>query len=278
MSALPKAGSQDALYIVDLACWMHRFFRTMGGRSAHGFIEFIGKVLRNQRPAFMAICADLPFPTFRAELYPKKANGEGYKAHREPPDPTLLERMRWAKWMAEDVHGIPIFSKRGFEADDLIAALVEQAKHHGMRVVILGLDKDLLQLVDDRHTVMWDGKNTVWGVPEVIEKFGVRPDQLRDYLAICGDTADNIPGVKGMGPKAAAELLQAFGSLEAAVEHARDMHSEGKLHELFRQRPRYRDMLIRSYGDGSIELSIKLATLAIDAPLKHTIADCRRDT
>lgn len=274
-SALPRAGDPNTLYMFDLHCWLHRLFRTMGGRCAHGFIEMVGKILRNQRPSHAAIVTDLPFPTFRNELAPKRG-GDGYKAHREPPDPTLLERLRWARWLSEDIFGLPVFAARGYEADDLIAALHAQARARGMRVVIVGLDKDLAQLCDGA-TVMWDGKSSVTGCEEVLAKFGVRADQLRDYLAICGDTADNIPGVKGMGPKAAAELLQAFGSLEAALEHARDMHGEGKLHELFRRRPKYRDLLIRADGDGLVELSIKLATLAAHAPLNHTIDDCKRD-
>lgn len=270
---LPAPGAANALYIVDLHCWMHRFFRTMGGRCAHGFIEFIGKILRQQRPAFFAICADLPFPTFRNVLAPKKG-GEGYKAHREPPDPTLLERIRWAKWMAEDVHGIPTFSHKGFEADDLIASLVEKAKSEKLRSVIVAIDKDLMQLVDDSHTILWDGKDRTIGEADVLEKFGVRPDQLRDYLAIVGDTADNIPGVKGMGPKAAVELLQAYGTLDQAINEAQDPELSKK--GLFRTRPRYREMLIE-HREGA-RLSQRLTTLASQTFLKHTLADCRRDT
>lgn len=273
MSALPPAGADDAFFVVDLHCWMHRFFRTMGGRCAHGFIEMMGKLIRQQRPAYLAVATDLPFPTFRATLYPKRAGtSEGYKAHRDPPDPTLLERIRWAKEMVVDVFGIPVFSKKGFEADDVIAALHGAVRARDMRFVVIGLDKDLAQLCDEK-TVLWDGKNEVTGIPEVIAKFGVRPDQLRDYLAIVGDTADNIPGVKGMGPKAAAELLQAYGSLEEALREALD--SELKSKGLFRERPRYREMLIAHQAEA--ELSIQLATLATDTHLTHTIEECRRE-
>ncbi len=267
---LPHPGA-PTLFIVDLHCWMHRFWRTMGGRCAHGLIEMMGKVLRERQPTHFAVCTDLPFPTFRNEIAPRRPSGEGYKAHREPPDPTLLERMRWAKEMLDDIHGIPVLGCKGFEADDLIAALVRDARAAELNVVILGLDKDLLQLVDE-HVVMWDGKKQVWGVPEVVEKFGIRPDQLRDFLAICGDTADNIPGVKGAGPKAAVELLQAYGTLEEALIAAHDP-ALGRT-GLFKQRPRYRDMLIESAEEA--KLSRVLATLALDAPLSHTIEDCRR--
>lgn len=264
---LPPPGSADVLYVVDLSCWMYRLFKQpgVGGRAAHEFISFIGKILRQQRPAYMAICADLPFPTFRNALAPKREN-VGYKANREPPDPTLLERIRWAKEMVQDVFGIPVFACKGFEADDLIAALVKHARDADLRTVILALDKDLLQLVDGENVFMWDGKQKVWGVSEVIEKFGVRPDQLRDYLAIVGDSADNIPGVKGAGPKAAAEILQAFGTLEAALDGEDNA-------PLFAKRPRYRDML-RTNREMT-ELSMKLATLAEHAPLNHKLQECR---
>lgn len=259
---LPDAGDPDVLYILDLHCWMHRFFATTQGRAAHCFIEFIGNILRHQRPAHFAVCKDLPHPTFRAALYPKQANGVGYKANREPPNPQLLERLRWAAEMLEDVHGAPVYSAVGFEADDLIAALAQQAKDAGMRVVVIALDKDLMQLVDER-CVLWDGKRIVVGPTEVTAKFGIqRVDQLRDYLAIVGDTADNVPGLHGAGPKAAIELLNEFGSLDEALQVAKFPYDR----PFFQQRPKYRDML-RKQAD-AVRLSQKLVSLAFDAPIK----------
>lgn len=255
---LPQSGAPDVLYVLDLACWMHRFWATMKGRAAHGFIDFVGRILRDQQPAFFAVCADLPLPTFRHDLAP-----DIYKAQRAPKDPTLLERMRWAKEMLDDVYGIRVYTNRNYEADDLIAAVTQHALADGLRVVLLALDKDLMQLVDGERVWMWDGKSQVWGPDEVMQKFGVRPDQLRDYLALVGDTSDNIPGVTGLGPKAAVEILHAFGTLAEAVKQALGVKATG----LYKHRPRYRSLL-REYAEQAM-LCQKLVTLAADAPLPY---------
>lgn len=266
---LPAPGAADVLYILDLSCWIYRFYATTGGRAAHCFIEFIGNVLRRQRPQYFAVCCDTPWPTFRHELAPKRDKA-GYKAQRPPPDPTLLERVRWAREMLEDVYGFAIYAHRGFEADDLIATLARHARADGMRVVIIALDKDLMQLVDE-HCVLWDGKQRVVGEPEVIEKFGVRPDQLRDYLAIVGDSADNIPGVHGAGPKAAVELLHEFGTLSEALAVASTPYDR----PFWQKRPKYRDLL--RTNTSAAELSKKLVTLA-DAPVDFNLEELRFGT
>lgn len=265
MTALPEPGAPDVLYVFDLACWMHRFFRTIDGRAAHGFLDFVGRILRFQQPGYVAVCADLPWPTFRHEMAPKI-----YKAQREPPDPVLLERMRWAREMLEDAHGIKVFEKKGFEADDLIATLVARAVADGLRVVIVAKDKDLLQLVDGERVFMWDGKFEVWGVPEVIAKFGVRPDQLRDYLAIVGDTSDNVPGIKSFGPKAAVELLSAFDTLERAMGATQIICPRP---ELFKKRPRYAEVIGEEWERAL--LSQRLVTLVTDVPIKYNQEELR---
>lgn len=266
---LPEFGADDALYLFDLYCWVYRFFHTIGGRCAHGVIEFVGKILQERDPRHFIVCRDLPFPTFRSQLSPKNhENGTGYKAHRTAPDATLLERLRWTHEMLEDVYGIPVYGKRGFEADDLIAALATQAKEAGMRVVIVAHDKDLMQLVDER-CIMWDGKRVI-GPDDVEQKFNVRASQLRDYLAICGDGADNIPGIKGAGPQAATEILKEFQTLDYALEVALSSHG----HPFFLRKPRYRELLRQQHE--AARLSQKLVTLAHDAPIKLDANEVRR--
>lgn len=268
--ALPECGAQDALYILDLHCWMYRFYATTQGRSAHYFIEFVGKLLRNYEPAHFVVCRDLPGGNFRHALYPpREGTTEGYKAQRPPPDPTLLERIRWAHEMLEDLHGVTVYARHGYEADDLIAALAKQAKSAGMRVVIVAKDKDLMQLVDER-CVVWDGKREVFGPREVEAKFGVRADQLRDYLAILGDGADNVPGIKGLGEKAAVEILREFGTLDEALACAKFPYDR----PFFKQKPRYRELL-RSQHDAAL-LSQRLVTLAYDAPVKLNLKETAR--
>lgn len=268
MTMLPEPGADDALYVLDLSCWMYRFYATTQGRAAHCFIEFVSRIIHMQRPAYFAVCCDTPWPTFRHLLAPKRetsaAKPEGYKAQRPPPDPTLLERIRWAREMLEDVHGLKIYAERGFEADDLIATLVRHAKADGMRSVVLALDKDLMQLVDET-CVLWDGKDNVVGPAEVLAKFGVRPDQLRDYLAIVGDSSDNVPGVRGAGPKAAVEILHDMHTLDYALEVARASYST----PFFQKRPRYRELL--RADQAGVQLSQKLVTLASDVPISFDL-------
>jgi DNA polymerase-1 len=237
---------------------MWRYYHTMQGRAAHGFMSFLANVLRDRRPAHVLVCTDLPHPTFRHALAPRREGSkEGYKAQREGPDATILERLRWSREMIEDVHGIRVMGKRGFEADDLIAAAARFAHEAGMKVVLVALDKDLMQLVSD-SCVMWDGKRSIVGPREVVARFGVRPDQVRDYLAIVGDASDNVPGIAGLGPRAAQEILGDFHTLDMAMEAAQFPYG----HPLWIRRPSYRKKL--KTQTAAAALSRKLVTLAYD--------------
>jgi DNA polymerase-1 len=265
MTALPPAGAPDVLYVLDLSAWVHRYWATTQGRAAHGFASFLGRILRERQPAYAAVCADLPFPTFRHDLAP-----ELYKAQRADKEPALLERLRWARELSEDVWGVRVISKRGYEADDLIAALASRAVAQGLRVVIVALDKDLMQLVDDSRVVMWDGREKVWGTSEVHEKFGVYPHQLGDYLALVGDAADNVPGVRSIGPRAARDILEACGDLTTALHQAGAAKgSRG----IFESASGWRNALKKHAS--TARLCRELVALASDAPLPFTVEDCR---
>ena len=265
MTALPLAGGDSVLYVFDLSAWVHRYWATMGGRAAHGWAQFVGRILREQQPTHAVVCADLPFPTFRHDLAP-----DIYKAQRADKDPALLERLRWARELCEDVWGVRVVSRRGFEADDLIAAATTQAVERGLRVVIVALDKDLLQLVDGERVVMWDAKTQVWGPDEVLAKFGVLPSQLGDYLALVGDKADNVPGVRGLGPKAAQDILRACGDLSTALQRASARKGE---RGIFESEKGWRTKLARNAD--TARLCRQLVALASDAPLSCTIDDLR---
>ncbi len=270
MADLPEYGADDALYIFDLHCWLYRFWHTIQGRCAHGFIEMVQKIIADRDPRHLVVCRDMSGLTFRHEMHQSVEGGSlGYKGHREAPDPTLLERIRWAHELLEDVVGVPVYGRRGFEADDLIAALATQAKTAGLRVVIVAHDKDLMQLVDDR-CVLWDGKHRVTGPEEVEAKFGVRVDQLRDYLAICGDASDNVPGIHGAGPVAAKTILQEFGTLDEALQCAQFPYDR----PFFKNHPSYRTML-KSHRKEA-QLSQRLVTLALDAPVTLNTEEIRR--
>lgn len=262
-SQLPDPGDPNALYLVDLNCWGYRNWSTVGGACAHATMRMLMDAMRyvDTAPGHFIVCADVRGGTWRHELAPKT-----YKAHRPAPDATLLERLRWMHEMTVDGLGVPLRAVKGYEADDLIATLARQGVEDGMQVVILAIDKDLMQLVGD-NCVMWDGKGTVIGRREVEQKFGVRCDQVGDYLAIVGDAADGIAGVPGMGPKAALELLQGFGSLREALAVAASSYE----HPYFLHHRRHRTLL-REHRK-TVELAMKLVALAFDAPVSIHEAD-----
>jgi DNA polymerase-1 len=162
-------------------------------------------------------------PSFRKELYPE------YKANRSAPPDELIPQFDRIEELIRCME-IDSYRKSGVEADDLIATLthkwIKLASHH--RVVIVTSDKDLMQLVSDR-VVVWDTmKNVVFGPDEVTEKFGVKPTQIRDYLALVGDSSDNIPGVPSVGPKTAVDLLKQFESLDNLLVAAKANKVPGK--------------------------------------------------
>ncbi len=182
--------------------------------AVFGFVNMLLKLVRDREPARVGVCFDTSAPTHRHKL------DDRYKANRPEMPPEL--QVQWP--ICQDVVaelGLPMLKLDGLEADDLIATLAEQGRAQGYEVVIVSGDKDLMQLVDDgsdeRPPIrqLDDGKERLYDMAGVGEKWGVPPSQVRDLLAIMGDSSDNIAGVKGLGEKGAAKLLQAWGSLEA---------------------------------------------------------------
>ncbi|HZF52237.1 MAG TPA: DNA polymerase I [Polyangiaceae bacterium] len=254
---LPAPGSPDVLYLVDLSGYVFRAYHAISpltspsGEPTHatyGTVTMLSKLIAQRKPAYLGIAMDPPGGTFRDQIDAR------YKAHRPPPPADLMVQMNRCKEIVE-AYRIPVFLAENLEADDLIAVAVERAKEKGLRVVIASSDKDLMQLVDDSRVMLWDAmRNKVYGTPEVVEKFGVPPAQVRDLLALVGDTSDNVPGVPGVGPKTAAELLQQFGSLEAIYA------SIGQV-----KRQRVRELLQQHEADARI--SQRLVTLHTEAPI-----------
>jgi DNA polymerase I len=219
---LPQAGSEDTLYIVDLSGYVFRAYHAVStnltsptGEPTHavfGTVNMLQRMIKERRPAMIAVAMDSEGPTFRHELDPR------YKANRPEPPPDLSQQMDRCRQVVE-AYGLPVFQQNGIEADDWIATLVKASASSGHKVIILSADKDLMQLVDDR-VCMWDTmRNRVYGSDEVVEKFGVVPAKLRDLLALTGDTSDNIPGVPSVGPKTAAQLLNEYETLQGIYDN-----------------------------------------------------------
>jgi len=219
---LPEPGAPEVLYLIDLSSYLLRAYHAVapltspGGEpthAVHGLVTMIERLLRLQSPEFVGVCMDAGRATFRHEIF------AGYKAHRPPQPPDLRVQMGRAEEIVRSA-GFFVLKKEGVEADDLIASVATWADARGLRVVIVGADKDLMQLASER-VVLWDTmQNRVFGPTEVIEKFGVAPALLGDLLALTGDSSDNVPGVPSVGPKTAAKLLTEFGDLESILENA----------------------------------------------------------
>jgi DNA polymerase I len=184
--------------------------------AVYGTIKALFDVIEATKPTAIAVAFDLPQPTYRHEVF------EEYKANRPDDMPDDL-KPQWAliKETFRKLH-VPVLEEAGYEADDLIGILAKKAERHDMDVVILSGDKDLFQLVNDRTSIAMPrrgGGLDFYDTAKVIEKMGVRPDQVPDYKGIAGDSSDNIPGVKGLGPKAAIKLLGEYQTLEGIYEN-----------------------------------------------------------
>ncbi|NBT58742.1 DNA polymerase I, partial [bacterium] len=175
--------------------------------AIYGFTNMLLKVLDVEKPEHLVIAFDTPKPSFRKEIYPE------YKANRESPPEDLIKQIPEILKMV-DAFRIKRMQLEGAEADDVIATLADRAVKAGYEVDIITGDKDLMQLVTDKITLYDTMKDKRVDPAGVVEKFGVKPEQVVDFLALMGDASDNIPGVTGVGEKTAAQLISEFGSLE----------------------------------------------------------------
>jgi DNA polymerase-1 len=185
--------------------------RGMNTSAIFGFASTLRKVLDGLQPDFCAVVFDAPGKTFRAERYAQ------YKAQRPKTPPELVQSVPYAKAIVE-ARGLKVFEVPGVEADDVIGTLARFGVKNGLKVIIVGSDKDLLQLVSQDVTVYDPYKEKVYEAADVKDKLGVLPEQVPDLLALAGDAVDNIPGVPGIGPKRAQQILQKYGCLDKALE------------------------------------------------------------
>jgi DNA polymerase-1 len=230
------------VYLVDASPYIFRAhfslpssIKTPAGEPAaasYGFTSFLLKLIADEKPTHLAVTFDRSLnSSFRNEFYP------AYKQQRVLPPPELEAQLESCVEIAAAL-GAATFIDDRYEADDLIGALCARLEQENHRSVIVTSDKDLAQLVDERISLLDFAKGIRLNARTVFEKFGVRPDQITDYLGLAGDSVDNIPGVKGIGGKSAAELLARFGHLEdlyarldelpriASIRGAKSLHAK----------------------------------------------------
>ncbi|HEX9115240.1 MAG TPA: DNA polymerase I, partial [Anaerolineae bacterium] len=227
--------------------------------AVFGFCSMLLKVLSEQNPEYVAVSFDVG-KTFRHEMY------QAYKGHRERTPEELEPQVRRIQQIVTALN-IPIFTKENYEADDVLSTLARRAEAEGVDSVIVTGDRDILQVVDEHISVLTSGQkfsDTIIYTPEsVTARYGIRPAQIVDYKALIGDKSDNIPGVRGIGDKGAATLLQTFETLDNIYAH---------LDEITNKRTR----AALEEGRESAFLSQKLARIVTDVPIGFDLQTCLR--
>ncbi|MBX2813821.1 MAG: DNA polymerase I [Myxococcales bacterium] len=245
--------SRAKLHLIDGSGYIYRAFYAIRNLSTsagepinavHGFSQMLEKTLRDEQPTHIVMVFDTGKPSFRNEIY------ADYKANRDAPPEELVQQIPKIQELVRCFR-IPTFAAEGFEADDVIASLTRRAIEANFDVRIISGDKDLMQLVSDRVT-QWEpmkGKNFGPLEVEAFERLLVSPQRVKDALALAGDASDNIPGVRGIGPKKAAKLIADFGDLESILSAAQAGKIKGKMGQI----------LAESMEDA--RLSLRLVTL-----------------
>ncbi len=249
------------LVLIDGSSYLYRAFHALPPLSnsqgeptgaLHGVLTMIRKLVRDEQPAHVAVVFDAPGKTFRDDLYPE------YKANR-PPMPDELRSQVQPILDAVEAMGLPLLRIEGVEADDVIGTLCDKAAKQGLEVLVSTGDKDLAQLVTDKVTLINTMNDSRMDRDAVKAKFDVYPEQIVDYLALVGDTSDNIPGVPKVGPKTASKWLNLYDSAEGIVENGEQI--KGKVGESLRDNVE------------SLRLSQELATIKRDIELDVGIDD-----
>jgi DNA polymerase I len=219
--------------------------------AVYGFMTSIFQFLDHHTPTHAAVCFDTPHPTFRHEKF------EAYKATRQAMPEDLIPQLGKIKELVRAFR-IPLVEMPGFEADDIIGTLACSAAEHGIESLIVTPDKDFCQLVTDRIKLLRPSRDSsameIFDTDAVRAKYGIEPKQIIDYLALVGDTSDNIPGVRGIGEKTATPLIQKFGSLAGLYEHLDQVDKKGIKEKLTNER----DNAFLSYELATIDCHVKL--------------------
>ncbi len=221
--------------------------------AVYGFTQMLLKMADDTDADHIAVIFDRARKTFRSDIYPD------YKAHRPPPPEDLIPQFELVREATRALN-IPAVDMDGYEADDLIATYARQAVEAGAEVTIVSTDKDLMQMVGPKIKMFDAMKNKEIGPDEVMEKFGVGPEKVIDVQALAGDSADNVPGVPGIGVKTAAQLIGEYGDLDGVLANAENI-----------KQPKRREALIENADKARI--SRELVTLKADVPVEVPLGD-----
>lgn len=261
---------KKCLYLVDATAFCYRAFYALANLSTsfgqptnavYGFVNILNKLLKEEKPAYLAVCFDVSRDTFRQKKF------AAYKIQRPPTPDGLISQFPLIKEIIAAYH-IPIFEKEGYEADDVIATLARKAQTARFSVVIVSSDKDMLQLVDKEITVLspYKDEGTLYDEEKVVSRFGLAARQIPDVIALMGDTADNIPNVPGIGEGYAVELIKEFGDLDTLLKNTDKIKKE-KIRQAIKD---HHDLIRLNKElvvlDDRVELEFKPEELALRPP------------
>ena len=255
----------ERVFLVDGHSYLYRaFYATpylsnssgIPTNATYAFLSMIKKLLNEEKPDILIIVFDSKGPSFREEVFKE------YKAQRPPMPDNLSVQIPYVKTILQAM-GLPVLEKEGFEADDIIGTITEKLKEEDAAIYIVTGDKDMTQLVSEKVFVFDKMKNLLIGEMEVVEKFGVKPALIIDYLALCGDTSDNIPGAPGIGDKTARELVANFGAIDEIYSHIDEIKKASVKNKLVE-------------GRELVLMSRELATIRLDVPIEIHIDDLRQ--
>ncbi|MCF6332076.1 MAG: DNA polymerase I [Draconibacterium sp.] len=268
---MPETGQQK-LFLLDAFALIYRSYfafirnprfnsKGLNTSAMLGVTNTIVQLLEKENPNFIGAVFDVSAPTFRHKMFPE------YKANREAMPEDLRKSIPYIRKIIEGFN-IPIIEKSGFEADDVIGTLAKQAEKQGFTTYMMTPDKDYAQLVSEKTFMFKPGKAggdpEVWGLPEVQEKFGIETaDQVIDILGLMGDSADNIPGCPGVGPKSAQKLISDFGSIDGIYQNTDKLKGKQK------------EKLIEF--EAQVRLSRTLATIILDVPIEFDTKNLTRE-
>ena len=254
------------LFLVDAMAHVYRaFFAPMMRMSAPSgmptkvpflFANILKRLLKDYRPEYLAIVFDPPGATFRDKLFEK------YKAQRQPMPDEMKQQLPYVRRLCEAMR-MSVVEVQGYEADDVIGTLAVKGAAGGLEVLIVSNDKDMMQLVGDGIKALRTGSggakaDVIVDSEKVKEILGVPPERVVDLMSLMGDTVDNIPGAKGIGEKGAAELIQKYGLVENALDHADEVSNK-----------RYREALQQQRQQ--VTMSKQLAKISTDVPIELTL-------
>ncbi len=257
-------ASPNKLILIDGSSFLFRAFHAVPPltnpqgeptNAVYGVSNMLRKLINDYNTPYITVVFDAPGKTFRHDLYAQ------YKAHRPPMPDDLRVQIAPLHDLIRSL-GLPLIIEHGVEADDVLGSLAQNAARQGFEVIISTGDKDMAQLVNEHITLENTMTNTRMDIQGVWDKFGVKPEQIIDYLALMGDAVDNIPGVPKVGPKTAAKWLQEYGTLDNLIARADEI--KGKIGDNLRE------------ALGQLPLSRELTTIKCDVALHYSLEDLKR--